>query len=292
MLSQEEVCPICSAGLAACGHELVRWSYVASELEPCALRQEVQPLENAVYTVLQGPRAPMAWPELSTLYSTHRFSPESIDGDDDLPDADVAGCVLAAIERMPGVVRTDEGTMEHPTTCVLWSADPQAVRECMCALVRELELFADSETDPEMTAPLTEELAAITFATAWNRLDPTEFIKLLAENCRYSSQHVFTDLSGKNEISNYLRGKMDTIRSRGEADPEVRVSVRLGISATFGNRPCACIAQGATDAIKAAVLFDVVDGKVTNCSMCIPELIGAVGVRTAGDPAAQLDPSA
>ena len=55
---------------------------------------------------------------------------------------------------------------------------------------------------------LTEVMAATAFARAWNRLDPTEFIKLLDADARYASQWVFEELVGRDAIADYLIGKM------------------------------------------------------------------------------------
>ena len=41
---------------------------------------------------------------------------------------------------------------------------------------------------------LTEKDAAIAYARAWNRLDPNDFLALLAGDARYASQWVFEEL--------------------------------------------------------------------------------------------------
>ena len=52
---------------------------------------------------------------------------------------------------------------------------------------------------------LTEKDAAIAYARAWNRLDPNDFLALLAGDARYASQWVFEELEGLEAISSYLR---------------------------------------------------------------------------------------
>ncbi|MBS0317689.1 MAG: nuclear transport factor 2 family protein [Proteobacteria bacterium] len=126
---------------------------------------------------------------------------------------------------------------------------------------------------------LTEEDAAIAFARAWNRLEPDDFLALLAPDARYASQWVAGELVGAPVIEDYLRGKMRTVRANGVNDPEARVRVELGrTTKSFPDRPCALMTQGESDPFQAAVLFDVRDGKVARYDLCIPGLLGPVGV--------------
>ena len=62
-------------------------------------------------------------------------------------------------------------------------------------------------------ADVTEDEVVFTFAKAWNRLDPEEFLALLAPEARYASQWVFDELIGASAISDYLRNKMRTVRA-------------------------------------------------------------------------------
>ena len=55
---------------------------------------------------------------------------------------------------------------------------------------------------------LTEEKAAYLFARAWNRLNPEDFLALLAPDARYASQWVFEELIGASAIADYLGSKM------------------------------------------------------------------------------------
>lgn len=71
---------------------------------------------------------------------------------------------------------------------------------------------------------LTETEAVLAFAKAWNRLEPEQFLALLAPDACYASQWVFSELVGASAISEYLRGKMRTVRACAEDDP-VRVYV-------------------------------------------------------------------
>lgn len=127
--------------------------------------------------------------------------------------------------------------------------------------------------------PLTQEDAVTAFAKAWNRLEPDRHLALLAPDARCASQWVSEELVGAVAISNYLRGKMRTVRSHGVNHPNWRVQVEVGRTA-WGDegRPCAFMTQG--NEVQAAVIFETRDGKVSRYDLCIPQILGAV--RTGG----------
>lgn len=124
---------------------------------------------------------------------------------------------------------------------------------------------------------VTEEEVVFAFAKAWNRLEPEGFLALLAPDARYASQWVFEELVGLTAISDYLRGKMRTVRAHGVNDPSSRVRVEVGRTAQGdGGRPCAFMTQGQGNEVQAAVLFEVCDGRVSRYDLCIPQILGAV----------------
>ncbi|TXT28569.1 MAG: hypothetical protein FD131_3035 [Rhodocyclaceae bacterium] len=124
---------------------------------------------------------------------------------------------------------------------------------------------------------VTEEEVVFAFAKAWNRLEPEGFLALLASDARYASQWVFEELVGSTAISDYLRGKMRTVRAHGVNDPSSRVRVEVGRTAqSDGGRPCAFMTQGHGNEVQAAVLFEVCDGRVSRYDLCIPQILGAV----------------
>lgn len=129
----------------------------------------------------------------------------------------------------------------------------------------------------ESMPALTEDEAVFAFAKAWNRLEPDNFLAMLAPDARYASQWVFEELVGAPAIADYLRGKMRTVRAHGVNDPNSRVRVEIGRTAQGPDgRPCAFMTQGRTNAVQAAVLFEVSEGQVTRYDLCIPQILGAV----------------
>ena len=130
---------------------------------------------------------------------------------------------------------------------------------------------------------LTEEDAVITFAKAWNRLEPGGFLALLAPDARYASQWVFEELVGADAIDAYLTEKMRTVRAHAVNNPNSLVRVEVGRTAHGeGGRPCAFMTQGRGDAVQAAVVFEISDAQVFRYDLCIPQILGAV--RTAVFP--------
>lgn len=124
---------------------------------------------------------------------------------------------------------------------------------------------------------LTEEDVVFAFAKAWNRLEPDGFLALLAPEARYASQWVFEELVGVATISDYLRGKMRTVRANSVNDPNSRVRVEVGRTACGEDgRPCAFMTQGRGNEVQAAVLFEISDGRVSRYDLCIPQIVGAV----------------
>ncbi len=124
---------------------------------------------------------------------------------------------------------------------------------------------------------VTEEEVVFAFAKAWNRLEPEGFLALLAPDARYASQWVFEELVGSTAISDYLRGKMRTVRAHSLNDSNSRVRVEIGRTAQGqGGRPCAFMTQGHGNEVQAVVLFEVCDGRVSRYDLCIPQILGAV----------------
>ena len=124
---------------------------------------------------------------------------------------------------------------------------------------------------------VSEADAAREYARAWNRLDPSRFLSLLADEARYASQWVFEELETRAAIADYLTGKMKTIRNLSRHNPNYKVLAELGkISAGVAGRDCVFMAQGKKESITGVVLFEIGHGQITRFDMCIPELLGVI----------------
>lgn len=112
---------------------------------------------------------------------------------------------------------------------------------------------------------LTEQDALFIFAKAWNVFDPTELIGYLASNIRYESQNVLTSMNSVDEVTQYLIGKMDTIRKH----PESRVYAELAeTQPPDPPRPCVLLAQSSPDNLGAVVLVKVSENKISSIDIC------------------------
>lgn len=119
---------------------------------------------------------------------------------------------------------------------------------------------------------LTELDAATAYAAAWSRLDCTQFLELLAPDAHYASQWVFEELEGKAAISDYLTGKMQSVKSR-----KTPVFAELGKTSTgFAGRDCVAVAQGDKNVVSAVVLFEVESNHIKRFDLCMPELLAVI----------------
>ena len=117
---------------------------------------------------------------------------------------------------------------------------------------------------------MTEEEACRIYASAWNRLSPDDLVTALDEHVRYSSQSVFSDVQGKEQVAEYFRNKMATIRST----PGASVFAQLAETQPYPMypnppRPCVVVAQGNPEDLVATVLFTVSTAKIVAIDMCL-----------------------
>jgi hypothetical protein len=151
-LNDVDLCPICSAGIAGCDHEIVRWSLYASEFEPSALLMDVLTLNEALIRLLRhGRPGPIVEStEIAQLYKLG-MAECWLDPDDEaehrsLPETGVYA-VLDAIGRLPGVHSQTIGLPPRQQTLVLWATVPQTVRARLRGWIRELELEVDGRKE-------------------------------------------------------------------------------------------------------------------------------------------------
>ncbi len=124
---------------------------------------------------------------------------------------------------------------------------------------------------------LTEFEAAKALAQAWNRLDPSVVIPLLANDVHYASQRVLEELETKEAVAQHLIDRMQRITTSASSNPSVKVFASLG-KTTVGSsgRDCVVIAQGLKSNIATVILFKVENDKIKRIDLCLPELLGGV----------------
>jgi len=115
---------------------------------------------------------------------------------------------------------------------------------------------------------LTEKDAAIAYAQAWNNLDCSNFLELLAEDARYASMYVCDELIGKDNIADYFIDKIEAVKNANS-----KVVADMGITRTgSAGRDCVCIFQGENKKTQAVVIFEVANNKIKRYDLCISEL--------------------
>ena len=168
----------------------------------------------------------------------------------------------------------------------LSNAKPMPLNRSCRSLQESLVHKADRHDDVKplgfistVPTPLTEAMAATAYARACNRFDPSEFIELLAPDCRYASQWVFDELVGQNAIADYLIRKMQMLKAQSGQNRHAPVLVELG-KTTQGvvNRDCVVRGRGldTTDSLVAAVLFKVNAGKIIRYDLCVAKPLGII----------------
>lgn len=112
--------------------------------------------------------------------------------------------------------------------------------------------------------------AASAYAHAWNTLDCSGFIALLAPDASYASQYVLSELSSRDDIAAYLTGKMETVKQSGLL---VRGELAKASRGFYG-KDCVALFQGDMDDVAAVVVFTVDGSQIARFDLCIAQLYG------------------
>lgn len=129
------------------------------------------------------------------------------------------------------------------------------------------------------------------YARSWNLLSFDLIEPYLADDVTYDSQSVYSSLVGKPEVSEYLEGKMLTIKS---GLPDCKVFAEMGYCGNersqrvqlLGStgRPCVVIAQNGKDDLVGLILLDVEDGLIKTIGLCTAIPRPAMAIRTGEYP--------
>lgn len=115
-------------------------------------------------------------------------------------------------------------------------------------------------------AGLTEYEALKAYAKMLNTLNTKHIEPLLADDFRFTSQQVWSDIVSKEEYLEYITAKLATLASK----PENTVFAEMAKSnSVFGDRPCIVAAQGTKDNLVATILCKVNGAKLVEVDMCI-----------------------
>lgn len=97
-----------------------------------------------------------------------------------------------------------------------------------------------------------------------NTNDIEHVVGLLADDFRYCSQAVLTDLVGKEEFLTYMRGKLAVIA--GSADRPV---AEMAYLPAMRNRPCLVLLDNDTGQSICTVLAMIKYGRLSRIDLCI-----------------------
>ena len=113
------------------------------------------------------------------------------------------------------------------------------------------------ETDPIQLK------ACRAYAKMMNTLDFSHLEPWLDDNLNYTSQWVFDEMNGKAHYSEYMRNKLETIKTKGE-----RVWAEIGHTHAFSAGYCVILAQGEETNLHATLLITMNESKIQKMAMC------------------------
>ena len=111
---------------------------------------------------------------------------------------------------------------------------------------------------------LTAETALRAYAAMMNTLNCAKLGPLLAEDFRYASQMVFSEIESKQEYLDYIRPKLSTLKRT-----DSRVWAEMGTLTHEFPGPCVILAQGEKENLVAVVLAQVEGDHVKRFDLCI-----------------------
>ena len=110
---------------------------------------------------------------------------------------------------------------------------------------------------------LTELTALRAYAKMMNTLEAECFAPILSPDLRYNSQWVFSEMKGKQEYLDYIRGKLKTIANSGRGP-----YAEIGELDEYPFGHCVILAQDNVDNLIATLLVGIEDGLVSKIDMC------------------------
>lgn len=111
-----------------------------------------------------------------------------------------------------------------------------------------------------MTTMLSNTDALRAYASMLNSLDAKDFAPLLADDCHYESQSVFSEIRSKQEYFHYISRQLQAMKSSGK-----RVWAELG-NCFWG--PCVVLAEDEQDNLIATLVVEVEGDKIIRMDLC------------------------
>jgi hypothetical protein len=101
------------------------------------------------------------------------------------------------------------------------------------------------------------------YARMMHHLSADYLAPLLADDFHYASQWVFEEITSKQQYLEYIRPKLEAIKSSGS-----RVWAEMAELQSHPGGPCLVMAQGDKDNISATVLVEIGGNKIRRLNMC------------------------
>lgn len=101
------------------------------------------------------------------------------------------------------------------------------------------------------------------YARMMHHLSADHLAPLLADDFHYASQWVFEEIQSKQQYLEYIRPKLEAIKSSGS-----RVWAELAELQSYPGGPCLVMAQGDKDNISATVLVKTEGSRIKRLDMC------------------------
>lgn len=102
------------------------------------------------------------------------------------------------------------------------------------------------------------------YASMMNSCDSSEFETLLADDFRYTSQAVITDISSKSEFVAYIRNKLKTIKQSNSS-----VFAEIAEIDAYGHKDCVVLAQDEKSNLVATVFATTDNKQIKQIDICI-----------------------
>jgi len=112
---------------------------------------------------------------------------------------------------------------------------------------------------------LTAEDALRAFETMINTLEIKHFLPLLTDDFHYASQSVLAEISSKEEFTEYMTAKLETLKRSG-----VKTTARIGHWSAYGEGPCVVLSQDHHPVCTAIATLK--DGKLSRIDLAPPHL--------------------
>ena len=116
-----------------------------------------------------------------------------------------------------------------------------------------------------MSNTLSEYDAAIAYADAWNSLDCTCFISLLASDAQYASQYTYYEINGRDDITDHI---CDKFRSCKRDDSNIKAIVSIATKISPG-RSCVLLFLGSDNVV---VVFETRENEIFRINLCVTEI--------------------